>query len=123
MDASIAETKRIILRRWQLGEADRFFDMHRRDEVAQWISAQPMREPGEAEAFLELMRQRHAEDPRLGSWAVQERETGQIAGTVMLKPLRTATVRSRSAGIYTRTVGAEDWRPKRVGPCCATAST
>lgn len=87
MDRVIAETERVVLRRWRLDEADRFFDMHRRDEVARWIGGDPMLDLAEATALLERMAARHADDPRFGSWAVVERSTGQPAGTVLLKPL------------------------------------
>lgn len=87
MDDVIAETPRTVLRPWRLDEADRFFDMHRRDEVARWIGGRPMTDPAEATALLERVAARQAEDPRFGSWAVVERCTGQPAGTVLLKPL------------------------------------
>jgi RimJ/RimL family protein N-acetyltransferase len=87
MDDVIAETDRAILRPWRLGEADRFFDMHRRDEVARWIGGRPMGDRAEAIALLERMRQRHADDPRFGSWAVVERSTSRPCGSVLLKAL------------------------------------
>lgn len=83
----IAETDRLILRPWRLDEADRFFDMHRRMEVAQWIGDRPMADPSEAEPLIQRMLERLAADPRFGAWAVVERATGIPAGTVLLKPL------------------------------------
>ncbi len=87
MDDAIAETHRLILRPWRLDEADRFFDMHRRNEVAQWIGGQPMADRTEAVALLERIQQRQADDPRFGSWAVVERSTNRPAGSVLLKAL------------------------------------
>ena len=52
MDDVIAETPRTVLRPWRLDEADRFFDMHRRDEVARWIGGRAMTDPAEASAAL-----------------------------------------------------------------------
>ena len=83
----IAETDRVILRPWRLDEADRFFDMHRRMEVAQWIGGRPMADPSEAEPLIQRMLDRLAADPRFGAWAVVERATDIPAGTVLLKPL------------------------------------
>lgn len=83
----IAETDRVILRPWRLDEADRFFDMHRRMEVARWIGGQPMVHRAEAVDVIERTRDQFAVDPRFGSWAVVERATGVPAGSVLLKPL------------------------------------
>lgn len=83
----IAETDRLILRPWHLDEADRFFDMHRRMEVAQWIGGRPMADASEAEPLIQRMLDRLAADPRFGAWAVVERATDIPAGTVLLKPL------------------------------------
>lgn len=83
----IAETDRVILRPWHLDEAGRFFDMHRRMEVARWIGGRPMTDPSEAEPLIHRMLDRLAADPRFGAWAVVERATGIPAGTVLLKPL------------------------------------
>lgn len=83
----IAETDRVILRPWRLDEADRFFDMHRRMEVARWIGGRPMADRAEAEPLIQRMLDLLAADPRFGAWAVVERATGVSAGTVLLKPL------------------------------------
>ncbi len=50
-----------------------------------------MVEPAEASAMLERMVRRQAAEPRFGSWAVVERATGGLAGTVLLKPLPDGT--------------------------------
>jgi RimJ/RimL family protein N-acetyltransferase len=83
----IAQTDRIILRPWRLDEADRFFDMHRRVEVARWIGGRPMVKRAEAGPFIQRGLDRLAVDPRFGSWAVVERATDLPAGSVLLKPL------------------------------------
>lgn len=83
----VAETDRVILRPWQLSEADRFFDMRRRMEVARWIGGRPMADRSEAELFIQRMLDRLDGDPRFGSWAIVERATRVPAGSVLLKPL------------------------------------
>ena len=86
-DEVIAETDRVVLRPWRIEEADRFFDMHRRMEVARWIGGRPMVDRGEAVRLIERISDELADDPRFGSWAVIERSTGIPAGSVLLKPL------------------------------------
>src|SRR5579884_2924297 len=83
----VAETDRLILRPWRLDEVERFFDMHRRIEVARWIGGRPMVDRAEAESSLGRMLERLATDSRFGSWAVVERVNGVPAGSVLLKPL------------------------------------
>jgi RimJ/RimL family protein N-acetyltransferase len=83
----IAETERVILRPWRLDEADRFFDMHRRMEVARWIGGRPMADRAEAELRIEGMLDQLVADRRFGFWAVVERANGVPAGSVLLKPL------------------------------------
>src|ERR1700733_6253018 len=82
-----AETYRVILRPWQLSEADRFFDMRRRVEVARWIGGQPMADRTDAEPATRRMLDRLDGDPRFGSWAIVERATRVPVGSVLLKPL------------------------------------
>ena len=83
----IAKTDRTVLRPWHPDEADRFFDMHRRMEVARWIGGRPMADLSEAQSLIQRTLDRLAADPRFGAWAVVERATGVPAGTVLLKPL------------------------------------
>lgn len=83
----IAETERLLIRPWRPEEADRFFDMHRRMEVARWIGGRPMQSRDEAAALIERYAERLAEDPRFGAWAVVERSAAVPAGSVLLKPL------------------------------------
>lgn len=84
---AFATTSRLLIRPWRTEEADRFYDMHRRPEVAQWIGGTPMGTRSEALAVIERCSAQLADDPRFGSWAVVERSSGVPAGTVLLKPL------------------------------------
>ena len=67
----IAETDRVILRPWRLDEADRFFDMHRRMEVARWIGGRPMADCSEAEPVIRRMLDQLAADPRFATEAAR----------------------------------------------------
>jgi len=80
-------TDRLVVRPWQVDEADRFFDIYRRPEVVRWIGADPMRERREAVEMIERNLTRLDTDPRFGSWAVVDRSTGVPVGSVLLKPL------------------------------------
>ena len=117
-DGVIAETDRVILRQWRLDEADRFFDMHRRMEVARWIDGQPMADRAEAEPVIQRMLDRLAVDPRFGCWAVAERASRVPAGSVRTSsPCPTAPARSRSDGTCIPIAGAADWRPRPLARC------
>jgi RimJ/RimL family protein N-acetyltransferase len=81
------ETARLVIRPWSRQEIDRFFDLYRRPEVTRWLGGGPVRDRSEAIERMERNLARLAEDPRYGSWAVVERDSGVPAGTVLLKPL------------------------------------
>jgi RimJ/RimL family protein N-acetyltransferase len=83
----VTETKRVVIRPWHPEEADRFYDMHRRPEVARGIGGNPMADRGDALTRIERYRTQLAADPRFGAWAVIERSSGRPAGTVLLKAL------------------------------------
>ncbi|MFI2608249.1 GNAT family N-acetyltransferase [Kitasatospora sp. NPDC018619] len=87
---AVLTTERLVLRRWTTSAADqeRAFDIYSRWEVARWLGRTPraLAEPGEARALIERWRTRSA-DPRYGVWAVERRDTGVVAGTVLLVPL------------------------------------
>ena len=83
----VAETERVVIRPWRPDEAGRFYDMHRRAEVATWISGRPMADRAQAIDLIERYRAQLASDPRFGAWAVVERSSGIAAGTVLLKAL------------------------------------
>lgn len=88
MDANAAivtETERLIIRCWQVDEADRLFDIYRRDEVVRWLGGPPL--PDRHKALEIIERQLFAEHPEFGNWAVVERWSGRPVGSVLLKPL------------------------------------
>ena len=88
-------------------------------EVARWLGATPkvLASRDEAAAVVDRWAARSEPDPRFGVWAVEVRDSGVVAGTVLLVrcPLRLRTRptrRSRSAGTCTRTRGATGTRPR-----------
>ncbi len=80
------ETDRAVIRDWRPDEADRFFDIYSRWEVARWLGAHPaaMTERADADVRIERWRDLNAADPVQGRWAVERRSDGVVAGTVIL---------------------------------------
>jgi RimJ/RimL family protein N-acetyltransferase len=84
-DMTIFETERLMLRLWTDDPADlrRIDDIYSRPEVIRWLGAP--RSP--APEVVARWRALFENNPLLGAWAIQVRDTGQVAGTVLYKPL------------------------------------
>jgi RimJ/RimL family protein N-acetyltransferase len=82
---TVFETERLIVRLWSddLADLGRIDDIYSRPEVIRWLGA--ARSP--ARETVARWRALFETDPLLGAWAIQVRETGQMAGTVLYKPL------------------------------------
>jgi RimJ/RimL family protein N-acetyltransferase len=82
----VIETARTRIRDWRPDEADRFFDIYSRWEVARWLGAQPaaMSDRGDADVRIERWSGLNADNPDEGRWAVERRADGVVAGTVLL---------------------------------------
>ncbi|MFG1895314.1 GNAT family N-acetyltransferase [Micromonospora zamorensis] len=90
---TVVTTERLILRDWTDDPADlaRIYDIYSRPEITRWLGAAPglpLTDPSEAIDRLRIWQDRHAADGgRYGTWAMEVRETGLVAGTVLLKRL------------------------------------
>ncbi|MEV2240480.1 GNAT family N-acetyltransferase [Micromonospora sp. NPDC049891] len=89
---SVATTDRLLLRDWTDAPADlaRIYDIYSRHEVMRWLGGGTGRltEPGQAAERLTSWRDRYARYAgRYGLWAIEVRDTGAVAGSVLLKPL------------------------------------
>ncbi|MEU7585126.1 GNAT family N-acetyltransferase [Micromonospora sp. NPDC049230] len=90
---TVLTTERLILRDWTDDPADlaRIYDIYSRPDITRWLAVSPglpMTDPAQAVERLRIWRDRHADDGgRYGTWAIEVRETGQVAGTALLKPL------------------------------------
>jgi len=85
---AVYETERLIVRPWTHDESDvdRIFDTYSRWEVARWLGAAPraLTAREEADAAVDRWAARGGEDGRFGVWAIEVRDTGVVAGTVLL---------------------------------------
>ena len=86
---SVFSTERLDVRPWTHDGADlaRLYDIYSRWEVARWLGSvpRPLTSLDEAPAVVDRWNSR-ASGP-YGVWAVQLRDTGVVAGTVLLVPL------------------------------------
>lgn len=84
----IFETDRLVVRDWADSDGDRVFDIYRRWEVSRWLGAAPkvMTDRDAASRVIERWNARN-EDLVFGIWAVEEKASGTVAGTVLLVPL------------------------------------
>lgn len=84
------ETERLLLRAYGEDDADRVLDIQSRLDVIRWLGNPPylpMKDRAEALVWIAKWPAVHEEDPRLGGWAIEIRETGVVAGTAMLVEL------------------------------------
>ncbi|GAA1629205.1 GNAT family N-acetyltransferase [Kribbella alba] len=89
MDPKVVfETDRLVVRDWADSDGDRVFDIYRRWEVSRWLGADPkvMTDRDSASRVIERWNERN-QDPLYGVWAVEEKSSGTVAGTVLLVPL------------------------------------
>ncbi|MGV9266079.1 GNAT family N-acetyltransferase [Kitasatospora sp. NPDC003701] len=82
------ETERLTLRQWRHADRDRALDLYSRWEVARWLGAAPkaLADEAAADAMIGRFRDRSGTPP-LGCWAVEQRDTEVVAGTVILVPI------------------------------------
>ncbi|SCG69345.1 Protein N-acetyltransferase, RimJ/RimL family [Micromonospora echinaurantiaca] len=89
---TVLTTDRLVLRDWTADPADlaRIWDIYSRVEITRWLAASglPLTDPAQAADRLRIWRERHADHGgRYGTWAIEVRDTGRVAGTLILKPL------------------------------------
>jgi RimJ/RimL family protein N-acetyltransferase len=88
-DTPVCETERLVVRPWRLEEAARVLDIQSRLEVIRWLGDDepvPMRDLDEARERIGSYHGR-SQTPPLGFWAIEVRETGVVAGSVLLLTL------------------------------------
>lgn len=83
--AVLYETERLLVRDLDEDDADALYDMHRRPEVMDWLKSPPSTGPDEERERVRAWRER-GWPPGYGFFAIVERETGRVAGLLVLKP-------------------------------------
>jgi RimJ/RimL family protein N-acetyltransferase len=90
-DTAVYRTERLVVRPWTAdpGDLERIFAIYSQWSVARWLGATPraMADPAEARSAVERWSGYNDRDERFGSWAVEVRDSGVVAGTVLYKPL------------------------------------
>ncbi|MBY8870966.1 GNAT family N-acetyltransferase [Micromonospora sp. PLK6-60] len=89
---TVLTTDRLLLRDWTDSPADlaRIYDIYSRAEVVHWLNAAglPLTAPEQAAGRLAMWRARHADHgDRYGTWAIERRDTAEVVGTLLLRPL------------------------------------
>jgi RimJ/RimL family protein N-acetyltransferase len=86
----VARTERLDIRLWteEPADLDRVFDIYSRWEVSRWLGAAPKAMADRDEARERVRRWRNPPSdwrPEYGVWAIEVRDTGLVAGTVLFK--------------------------------------
>jgi RimJ/RimL family protein N-acetyltransferase len=83
------ETERLRIRPWGVDDVPRLFDLYSRWEVARWLGSvpKPLDSLEAATRVAARWGDRITPDGRFGVWAVQVKDTGVVAGTVLLVPI------------------------------------
>jgi len=81
----IFETNRLIVRRYELADADNFFLLNGDEEVTRYI--RPAKSRVESDAFLKYNIAFADEQPLYGRWAVIEKGSGVFVGSFALIPV------------------------------------
>jgi RimJ/RimL family protein N-acetyltransferase len=81
------ETERLILRQWEPEDAGFVLDLYSRWEVQQFIGNPPqvMTDLQQAEERIRVWQA--MDHPAHGAWAVQIKDTGELAGALLLKSI------------------------------------
>ena len=83
----IVETERLILRPWSVDDADFVLDLYSRWEVQRFLGRAPAVMRDRAEALARIEAWSHLDSEPHGIWAVQEKESGNLTGTLLLKSI------------------------------------
>lgn len=75
------ETKRLILRRIAMRDAEDIFAYSRDEEVARYVLWSAQKEVGEAKDYCRFMMKRYRCD-QPSSWGIIEKATGRLVGTI-----------------------------------------
>ncbi|MGP9784577.1 GNAT family N-acetyltransferase [Glutamicibacter sp. AOP12-B1-11] len=80
-------SERLIMRPWELDDADFLFDLESRWETIRFLGSQGKPMTDRSEAVESIIRRRAIDDPVHGIWAIVSRESGGLFGNILLKPI------------------------------------
>ncbi|MGO3150812.1 MAG: GNAT family N-acetyltransferase [Glutamicibacter ardleyensis] len=80
-------SERLIMRPWDVDDADFLFDLESRWETVRFLCPQAKPMTGRSEAVESIIRRRTIDDPVHGLWAISSRESGELFGNILLKPI------------------------------------
>ncbi|WP_146362678.1 GNAT family N-acetyltransferase [Arthrobacter yangruifuii] len=92
------ETSRLILRPFTADDADFVLDLYSRMEVKRYIGNPPTLMQDRAEALALIEAWHRLDDGTCGIWAVQDKDSGNLAGTLLLKPIPASGPDRRPSG-------------------------
>lgn len=81
------ETDRLVLRPYNEGDAARVLDIHSRMEVIKWLSNPPfvpMADLDAARDWVARWAETRTNNPQLGCWAIEVKDTEIVAGSALL---------------------------------------
>ncbi|MBK8698414.1 MAG: GNAT family N-acetyltransferase [Saprospiraceae bacterium] len=80
----IFETERLVVRQFTTADYDNLFLLHGNPEVMRYI--RPVNTKEESDVFLDMALETYASS-YMGRWAVDEKLTGNFAGTFVIVPI------------------------------------
>ena len=80
----IFETERLVVRKFTTADYDNLYLLHGNPEVMRYI--RPVKTKVESDAFLDMALVTYASS-YMGRWAVDEKLTGNFAGTFVIVPI------------------------------------
>ncbi|MBO1754638.1 GNAT family N-acetyltransferase [Allobranchiibius sp. CTAmp26] len=81
------ESDRLLIRPWSAEDVDFVLDMYSRWDVQRFIGRTPKVMSNRSEAEAAVARWNTGDHPTYGIWAIEHRESGDLLGTLMLKPI------------------------------------
>jgi [ribosomal protein S5]-alanine N-acetyltransferase len=84
----VFETARLVVRPWTLDDVPAAYEMYGDPEVQKGLAGQPIKDLAEQRERLQTYLDRTGQyDGIFGYWASALKETGEVIGAIMLKPL------------------------------------
>ena len=84
----VYETERLIVREYRPEDAPAAFRMYGNPEVMRYLGGGKVQKSVEqSRELIERVQKRYQETPVFGYWAMEDKASGEVVGTVLLKPL------------------------------------